>query len=317
MHVRVVPLPEGEDPDSFARSHSSSELLEYIEKNEEDFIQFKARLLSKGVEGDPVKRANLITEVVRSVAVIPERIERSLYLAECAKILKVEENLLFDEAARFRRRKWEQDRKRGGFVPRDSRPVEKQRAKPTELANYPEEKELIRLMIAHGDVVITELKPNINEDAIPITVVDFILQEFEDDPMDFQSPLYAKMFAEIQEHHSKEFVIQNHFIQHQNPEISSMAVDLVSPEYELSKIHTKAGAYIQPEEQRLKETVPNAVIAFKSQFVKGLIDQIMNELKDSQNSNDIDNHRFLIEKIRSLDSYILQVSKDLNRTLRK
>ncbi len=315
MHVRVVPLSEGEDPDSFARSRSSSELLAYIDQKEEDFIQFKARLLSEGIKSDPVKRANLISEVVRSVAVIPDRLERSLYLSECAKILKVEENLLFTEAATIRRRKWEQERRREGYAPRESRPSVPKQVQPGDTTHYPEEKELIRLMIAHGNVVITELKPDPKGESIPVTVIDFILQEFEDDPMDFQSPLYLRMFSEIQQNHSPEFNIENFFIQHPDPDFSRVAVDMLSPAYQLSKIHKKGGAYIRTELDMLKEIVPESVIAFKSRHLKRILSDIDKEIERLQKEDDMDGIMVLIEQKRNLGNYRKQLSKDLKRII--
>ncbi len=234
MHVRVVPLPDGEDPDSFARSHGSTELMDYINSSEEDFIRFKANLLSEGIEGDPVKRANLVTEVVRSVAVIPDRLERSLYLAECSKILQIEENLLFAEASRIRRRQWEQKRKRSGYTPEVLNPVTKKQAQEAvPVKAYPEEKEIVRLMLLYGDKIIAEIQPNPKDDPIPITVIEYILEEFENDPHEFQTPIYHKLFVLYQKGWGTVgFHFQNTFINHIDPEISQTAVDLLSPGYE-------------------------------------------------------------------------------------
>ena len=102
MNVRVVLLPEPEDPDSFARSHTASELQEYIRANEQDFLEFKAKLLLQDAEGDPIRKAALIADMVQSVSVIPDPIQRSVYIKECARIMDIDEQILISEVARKR-----------------------------------------------------------------------------------------------------------------------------------------------------------------------------------------------------------------------
>jgi len=114
MNVKVLLLPQGEDPDSFARKHSATELLKYISENETDFIQFKTKLLLKTTENDPVARATLIKDVIRSVAVIPESITRAVYIRECSRLLNVEEAVLYNEVRRILRTRAE---KSGGSLP--------------------------------------------------------------------------------------------------------------------------------------------------------------------------------------------------------
>ena len=317
MHVRVVPLPDGEDPDSFAHARSSSELLEFIDQNEQDFISFKAKLLSSGVGDDPVKKANLISEVVRSVAAIPDRLERSLYLAECSKIFKVEENILFEEVAKIKRRQYEQRRRRGEYLPPEPKKVAPKQYSPgKEILFNAEEKEIIRIMLMHGDRVITEVQPTPKDDPIKVTVIDFILQEFESDPMDFHVSVYKKVFGIIREKWNQPgFHFQNTFINHEDPEISSLAVDIFSPGYELSKIHEKGGAYIRTESSMLKEVVPESIISFRSRQVKRLVAEIDEEIERLQKAGDIDGIMELLKQKKNLDELRKQISQDLNRII--
>jgi DNA primase len=97
INVKVLPLPRGEDPDSFARSMSASELAEYIKNKETDFIKFKTQLLMETVENDPVSKARLINEIVRSISVIPDTITRTLYIKECSRLMDVQEAVLYSE----------------------------------------------------------------------------------------------------------------------------------------------------------------------------------------------------------------------------
>lgn len=317
MHVRVVPLPDGEDPDSFAHKQSSSEFLAFIEKHEEDFISFKARLLSAGIGNDPVKRAGLISDVVRSVAAIPDRLERSLYLTECSRILKVEEDILFAEAAKIRRRQWEQKRRRGDYYPPEQKiTAAKQQSRQKENVFFAEEKELIRLMLIYGDQIITEIQPTPKDEAIKVTVIEFILQEFESDPLDFHVVAYQKIFRIIQENWDKpDFHFQNTFVNHSDPEISQTAVDILSPGYELSRIHKKGGAYIRTENSMLKEVVPETIISLRSRQVKRLVADIDREIESLQKEGDIDGIMVLLEQKKNLDELRLQISSDLHRII--
>jgi DNA primase len=111
MNVKVLLLPDGEDPDSFARKHSATEYLQFIQENERDFIAFKTNLLLKDAQNDPVKRANLISEIVRSVSVIPDGITRSVYISESAKALSIKEEIIYDEVFKLRSKKSEQKAK--------------------------------------------------------------------------------------------------------------------------------------------------------------------------------------------------------------
>ena len=102
LNVRVVLLPEPEDPDSFARAHTAAEVQEYIRANEQDFLAFKAKLLLEAAQGDPIRKAALIADMVQSIAQIPDPIQRSVYIKECARIMDIDENILISEVARKR-----------------------------------------------------------------------------------------------------------------------------------------------------------------------------------------------------------------------
>jgi len=317
MHVRVVPLPEGEDPDSFARSHSSSELLEYISANEQDFITFKTKLLSENIGNDPVKKANLISEVVRSVAQIPDQIERTVYLQECSTLMGVSEEILFAETARTRRRGREQSRRN-----RDYRTGEIKASAPRQGASVQneesraEEKEIIRLILLFGDEILYESQVSPKDDPTPVRVSEFFLSEFENDNLEFSHPVYKRIFSEFKKIWDKKDINhQTFFINHPDPAISSIAIDLISPSHELSRIHAKQGAYIRTEASMLKKVVPETLISFRTRMVKQLIGDIDQEIKSCQKKGDMDSILPLLEKRKQLNQLRKQLSKDLKRII--
>jgi DNA primase len=150
LNVKVLLLPEGEDPDSFSRSHSNNEFHDFIQQNESDFIKFKTRLLLQDAENDPVKRATLISDVVSTIAVIPDNIIRAVYIRECSKIVDIDEGMLYNEIYKIRRNKIFEESKRSGYIP-DYQPPNKLKHKPViQLANeYPHEKELIKTVLQY------------------------------------------------------------------------------------------------------------------------------------------------------------------------
>ncbi|MFO7616397.1 MAG: DNA primase [Bacteroidales bacterium] len=319
LHVRVVLLPEGEDPDSFSRSHSSSELLEFLSKNESDFITFKARLLMQDAGKDPVRRANLIQEVVRSVSMVPDRIERTVYLQECSRLLGVEEQVLFTEAARMRRRQWEQKRTGRDYQPPEVRmpsPRQQTAVDTTSLPFETEEREIIRLMLNYPTIIIHELPGEHKGETIPVNVAGFFLQEMESDNLTPENPLYLNVFREIQKLWGTEkFNIQNHFINHPDPEISKLAVDMLTPGHQISKIHEKAGAYVRSEEQLLREIVPETLASYRSKKVKQMIAEIDEQIREVQGTDEDALISSLLEERRQLDELRKAFSKELRRII--
>ena len=149
MNVKVLLLPDGEDPDSFAKKKGASGYMEYIKENETDFIQFKTKLLLKSTENDPVARARLITDVIRSVAVIPDTITRSVYIKECSRLLNVDEDVLYTEIRRqkvkqtddFRKKEYREQARQQVKQP------EPEVQKPSEF--FIEELEFLRFLLKH------------------------------------------------------------------------------------------------------------------------------------------------------------------------
>lgn len=326
MHVRVVSLPVGEDPDSFARSHSSSAMLDFLKDNETDFIRFKTKLLLEDAGRDPVKRAQMIQEVVKSVAIIPDRIERTVYLQECSSMLGVDEQTLFTEAARIKRKQWEKNRTgKGDYIPESNYPAHRQTDLPSEAPATvtgsvslfeTEEREIIRLMLNYPDKIVIELPGEHRGEPIPITVMDFFLQEMETDNLVPENPLYAKIFHEFQDKWGIPDVnIQTLLTNSQDPEISQLAVDLLTPGYQISKIHEKGGAYVRSIDQIIKQLAPEVLASFRSKKVKQMISVIDDQIHNLQGTEDDNLITGLLEDRRQLDELRKAYSKELRRII--
>ena len=317
MNVRVVLLPKDEDPDSYARNHNSVEFMKFIEENESDFITFKTRLLLKEAEKDPIRKSTLISEIVRSIAVIPESIPRSVYIRECSRMLDVDEKTLITETARIRRARLEQNtRQSGGYYEIPSfEPKGFPQLPAAVQEKYQAEKEVIRLLLVHGNQTFT-LKAADNT-LHEIAVKEYLLHEIENDELAFNHPVYYQIFNEFKEHYYKnDSLPEKHFIFHPDNAVSSTVVDLLtSHNYSLSKIWHKFENYVASEDMKLAEIVPEALMAFKIDRVLRMLKETENSLKTAQENHDSENIDALQNKYIILNSLKRELSKGLGERI--
>ena len=197
INVKVLPLPDGEDPDSFSRSMSASQLAEYIRSNETDFIKFKTKLLLAGVENDPVSRARLITDIVSSIAVIPDEIVRSEYLKECSRLLDVRETVLYHEIRKLKVKSedemikhQERELLKGTNVKSAPLTIPAPEINPCEN----EERELLKLLLKYGLHKIFEVENPVTGETESVYVAGYILSELEADQMESANPTIKAYF---------------------------------------------------------------------------------------------------------------------------
>lgn len=291
INVKVLLLPDGEDPDSFAKSHSSSELITYIKENETDFIHFKTRLLLESAQGDPVKKAQLIGDIVRSIAIIPNGIVRSVYIKECSNLLDVREEVLYTEINKINRQRKADHNKRSSFQQQDAvlnRPHQPQQevSNINSGVNY-EEYELIKYLIRYGDILIKfeildEKGAIANE--VEMKVCDFMINSIEEDELQLNTPLYQRIFDLYKENLDTDtFVPHRFFTNHSDPAISQLAVDITTEKYTPRKSDANSSA-IEKTEEKLYELVPRVVYNFKLKVVKTLLEEKLNQLKTEKDS---------------------------------
>jgi len=310
LNVKVVLLPEGEDPDSFSRSHSSTELLDYVDKNETDFIKFKAKLLLDEAKNDPIQRASLINDIVRSISVIPETITRSIYIKECSRIMDIQEDLLYTEVTNQRKKKFEQLIQRETF---ESKEKETPRL-PSYVSGIfceEQEREIIAFLLNSGDQVLYHHKTDdFEEQEITITVAQYIIDEILNDELEFQNLVYKKIFDEYGKLIAENKTTDNrHFINHQDSQISQLAVDILSSRYKLSKIWGD-----QNEEDFLQRAIPKAIQVYKSKILKTAIKRLMDDLSHLK-SDQKDDINDILSKLNQLNDLMNRMSKDLDRVI--
>lgn len=272
MNVKVVLFPDGEDPDSFAKKTSTSELETFIKSHKQDFITFKASILLKDGESDPLKKSELIREIVHSVSLIPDQITRSVYVQEIAKQFDISETIISNELMRLRKntiaKQIQEPELKEAPLPQNNGFFDTNQA--SELvqneneSNFLFEKELIRLLMKYG---INEVHiPNaVDTEKNKTSVIELIHEELNKDELTFDFPLFAKIYSQFVEGLSENTLYtSSFFLRHEDQEIVSFVSDIESNEQELSHNWVvKKNIFTRLESDDLYSTVIFSIYNFK------------------------------------------------------
>ncbi|MCW3785025.1 DNA primase [Plebeiibacterium sediminum] len=319
MNVKVLLLPEGEDPDSFSKNRNAEQLQRYIDENEGDFIKFKTGILLKDAQNDPVKRAQLLQDIVRTISVIPEAFIRGEYIKECSTLLQVREQVLYDEIGKITRKKREE-----GYKQQFEAPVQAPVAVNSPISNSAftsqnpfevEELEIVRYLIKYGErPLFSKSEEAVDEN---ITVGDYILSQLKEDELESLNPVYNKIFQLYEDNKTKEgFESAKFYVSSMDSEVNQIASDLLSKEHALSKIHSKFGQGNWNEEYLLHAIVPKLLNELKLKKVKRLIEEKRLELKEVEQSKDVEKLMELMKTISRLQQLQTLFSKELgNRAI--
>lgn len=285
MNVRVVLFPEGEDPDSYAKSHTTEELKAYITENAQDFIRFKTAILIKEVGNDPIKKANLIKEIVESIAIIPDQIKRSVYTKECSGLLDIPEQALINETNKILRANFskqhktqEQNTKIENLVlPTEEKPEDT----GSEIAHW--ENEIIRLLINYGDksIKVEVINPETEKEELQkVSVAYYMLANINNDELSFENPVCQKILEFYNQAIEKEELPKHQdFINNSDDELSQFVINVLSNKNELSPNWATHKIYVTTEEDNLKKAVYNTIYAFQLSKVNKLINENQEKLK--------------------------------------
>ena len=339
MNIKVLLLPDGDDPDSFARKHNATEFKQYILEHEENFIRFKTNLLLKDTKNDPIKRAGLIADMARSIGLIPNEIIRYACLKECATILNVDEQIILNEIKKIvqqrkdeyieKRKKEQEETEKNkalqvspipdpvpddGLIPPPPFPQEESTILPYDnylpqtgwdkLPFYTKEKQLIQALIRYGERIVCYLEDE-NGEEFPITVTEYIQADLEQDNLQFQDPTHRMLLNEAVAHlNDTHFSAERYFLAHPDPAISKMAAEMLSDKYRLSKSNEQA---IVKDEERLHELVPHLLIDFKLAILEEDMKHTIQQLnlpdvaKDPQRAMEIMKHyKILTETLKEM-----------------
>ena len=320
MNIKVLLLPDGDDPDSFSRKHSAQEFKDYIEKNATDFITFKTRLTVENVT-DPVKRSEAIGGIVKSISKIPDQILRSTYLSELSQRLGIKEQTLLNSMNGMIRKDIEEKEKNSqGTVSSESSTAEDSlRTVPNEFIGLHTvdeqtlevERLLIRSVVRDGEKVIYENIETDDGGTMNLTVAQYIAYDLGQDGLTFHDDRYNKILQEAAAHSGEsDFKAEPFFMHHPDIEISSLAAQLAIDRHQLGK-----GFQLKEREGGLRQNVLHLVLDLRLDIIEKRLKEIQAQLK--QAGSDMDRVRELLEEYRDTqqlrDALAKQLGNDLVR----
>jgi len=293
LNVRIVLFPDGDDPDSFARKHSEREIVNFIANNAKDFVLFKTGLLLKEVSNDPIRKAQLIREVVETISRIPDAITRSTYVKHCSALMDIDERVLIGELNKLRRQHLRKETGSGDITELLNETI-KPPQRVDEFNTEAQEKEVIRLLLNFGNDELdfyeeAEAGEDENDTGkkalvlIKQRVLQYIRDEITRDEIQFSNLVHARVYSEIISHaEDKGELISNYFFAHEDPQVSSFAVEMLSPRYFLSENWSAKHAIIVPEEKtNLKDSVERSIYHLKNKKVAQMIEENQKKIKEA------------------------------------
>ncbi len=301
LNVRIVMLPEGDDPDSLSRKKGSSELREYLKTHTQDFISFKIALYSREAANDPIRKAEAIREIVTTISLIPDPIKRAVYIQETSDLLKMQETVLLTELNKIliqdRQKKHDQHREETSIPPEvfdtteGSREVQVQ---PEQL----QEREMVRLLLNYADSEVEE----------DVDLLSYFISEFED--IEFLNDSYAYIYNTFLRFRNEGVLIGSAwFLENASPEVKSLVAELTLRKYYASPHwSSKYHIYFADEKENLTTLAHQNVLRKKYRYIQRLIEENKEKLRTAASEREVDELLDVQIKLKSAD---LEIAKEL------
>ena len=281
MNVKLLLIPDDDDPDSFARKHSPADYQNYLATHQTDFIKYKTHLLLSQAQNDPVKLSNLVGSIVHTIALVPNPITRSLYVKQAATMLQIDERHI--TAAVAKERKSNAKNPAPASDNTNARPVPPANTLETDkpLADelfLKKERLLIQAVIRYGEQIMCETTAD-DGTTIPVSVAQYVTYALSHDGLELHNPLHRRILAEAESHaHEPEWKACPHFLKHPDPNIATLAFQLADNKYELSKIHARHQK-VEDDANRLETLVPHLVDDFKLAVIDAQLQHLQLQLR--------------------------------------
>src|SRR5690606_35904690 len=271
LNVKVLLFPEGEDPDSFARKSSAEEIQNYIAENSTDFIRFKAKILLEEAQDNPIKKAELIRDIIHSISLIPNIIQRELYIQEAAKIMDVREEVLFKELGQNLQRKQKENREKKQS---ETTPPPMEVVKENLIAVNPREiveEEVIKLILQYGDLIV-ELKDDAGE-TYQTTVIEEILSQFETNDLRLNNSVYQSILEDVKlGFEQDELRTGDFFVKLFDEDKNGLASEAMIEKYSISENwQKKLNIHIKPKEENISKDITDTILRYKTFYLEEVI----------------------------------------------
>lgn len=322
MNVKILVLPDGDDPDSFARKHSAQELHEYLMKHQVDFIHFKAEQLLDEIGNDPLQRASLIKDIVESISVIPDEITRSVYIKESARQLGSEERILLNEVVKLRKKSQEKKPSNTTTSLNIDSPTIDPASSETAIANetpsfvslnqtnpfFKTETLLIQEIVRHGEQIVANVEGE-NGQEEPICVTEYIALSLQEDGLQFTSQLYNELILDLLKHtDEKGFVTQNYLFSHPDDRFSSLASELATDKYLISKIF-EGETSENVSEEKIQDRIPHLLTDLKFAILEKNLKDTKNKLLNPVYKDHPEQYMKILESYQKLSVAMKQIAQ--------
>ncbi|WP_430406583.1 DNA primase [Fluviicola sp.] len=326
MNVKVVLFPDGDDPDSYSKKVSTTELMDFIKANTQDFVSFKTSMLLAEGNNDPLQKAQIIRDVVHSISLIPDQITRSVFTTEIARVFGFDESVVINELNKLRKNNIAKDLDEPQIASNPS--LTDTFTNPTPQATTAQEVkfsygtveyELIRVLIKYGTLALTV--DHIDEHGlahkVEVSAAELINHELEKDELFIQSPIFQDIYQLIVDGLAEKTLFKvSYWLRHENPEIAKLVAEIETEKYELSpQWLLKYGVLTNTEVDNLKATVMNAVYEYKKNNILIRIKEIENELGKFHAADLTDEQRLFLGEQRILERVKMSIAGKLNQTI--
>ena len=314
LNVKVVLFPEGEDPDSYAKSHRTSETEEFITKTAVDFLTFKTNLLLNETTGDPAGRAALIKEIVQSISLIPDPINRTVYIQECSVVMGMPEQTLMNELNKLVRNRFgkKNDIEPENLIHEEPKQLLESQLEADPLSIRFQENEIMRWVLTYGNHLIT-FKDEENGNEETISVAAYFVSDLEEDQLKFENPIYNKIFDEYKKATlNGQTVSETFFANHPDKEIAQTTILLITSPYHLSENWEKNQIFVKLESDELKQNAIEILMAFKLRLIGKQLKEIAKKMQHVTDEAEIfvlQQQHFELKKLEIL------IAKELNRPM--
>jgi DNA primase len=319
MNVRVVVLPPEHDPDTFGKEFSVDYVSNYLKENAKDFIRFKTELLLKDAENDPIKRGQVIRDIVETISVIPDSIFRITYVKECSRLLDMPEQTLTNELNKILRAKLKKSLGVEGEAipePETATPKQEETVEDQLPAGYYQERDLVRLLLMFGKEMITEERLDENEEKIyeQVSVAQLIIDELKMDGIVFTNVVNKKIFDIFDKALDEGYIPDDQvFTSNEDETIAQLAADLLFSPYKLDQ-WDKYSIFVTQEENNLRATVLSSLYRYKDLIIEERRKAVEEELK---NTTDAADQMILLKQKKELDDIRKQINKELGIVIAK
>ena len=319
MNVRVVVLPPEHDPDTFGKEFSVEYVSNYLKENAKDFIRFKTELLLKDAENDPIKRGQVIRDIVETISVVPDSIFRITYVKECSRLLDMPEQTLTNELNKILRAKLKKSLGVESEVLPDSEntsPKQEQTVEEQLPTGYYQERELVKLLLMYGREMIVDEREDENGEVIyeQVSVAQFIIDDLKMDNFQFINAINQRIFKIFDQAIDEGYIPDDqYFVSHEDETIAQLAADLLSTPYKLDQWE-KYGIFVKREEDMLRPIVLSTLYRYKDLIIEERRKDIEEELKKADDSEDV---FILLKRKKDLDDIRKQINQKLGIVIAK